>query len=82
MPPKMVGLVAVERLAIAAAAAMVLSNLVLLHVLDLFQPLVWLYPVASVRTAHRRVTKTNRPRHVWFHSVPRRHGCPDGRAHA
>jgi len=36
------------RRAVAAAAAMVLTNLVLLHVLDLSQPLLWLYPALVV----------------------------------
>jgi uncharacterized membrane protein len=34
--------------AVAAAAAMVVTNLILLHVLGLSQPLVWLYPALVV----------------------------------
>ena len=37
-----------QRRAIAAVAAMVVTNLVLLHVLGLSQPLVWLYPALVV----------------------------------
>ena len=36
------------RRAIAAAAAMIITNLVLLHVLGLSEPLVWLYPALVV----------------------------------
>ena len=37
-----------QRRAVAAAAMMVLTNSVLLHVLDLSEPLVWLYPALVV----------------------------------
>ena len=37
-----------QRRAVIAAAVMVVTNLVLLHVLDLSQPLVWLYPALVV----------------------------------
>jgi two-component system, NarL family, sensor histidine kinase DesK len=37
-----------QRRAVAAAGAMVLTNFLLLHVLDLSEPLVWLYPALVV----------------------------------
>lgn len=37
-----------QRRAVAAAAAMVMTNVVLIHVLDLSQPLLWLYPALVV----------------------------------
>jgi two-component system, NarL family, sensor histidine kinase DesK len=37
-----------QRRAVVAAAAMVLTNVVLLHVLDLSEPLLWLYPALVV----------------------------------
>ena len=37
-----------QRRAVTATAAMVLTNLVLLHGLDLSQPLLWLYPALVV----------------------------------
>lgn len=37
-----------QRRAVAAAAGMVLTNVVLLHVLDLSEPLLWLYPALVV----------------------------------
>ena len=39
---------ATRRRAVIATVAMVLTNLVLIHVLDLSQPLVWLYPALVV----------------------------------
>jgi len=37
-----------QRRTVAAAAAMIVTNVVLLHMLELAQPLVWLYPALVV----------------------------------
>ena len=42
-----------QRRAVVLAALMVLTNLILLHVLDLSEPLVWLYPALVVGTGLR-----------------------------
>lgn len=45
-----------QRRALAAAAGMVLTNLVLLHVLGLSEPLLWLYPALVVGAGLRPLT--------------------------